>query len=122
MLQRRARLVERIEYQRRASEELERRVEERTADLRRAQDDLVQAGKLAALGQMSAALSHEFNQPLAANRSYADNALLLLEPDREADATGNLKRIKDPPGRMAEISKHHMTFPRTPPPRTPPRA
>src|SRR3546814_16131243 len=106
MLQRRARLVERIEYQRRASEELERRVEERTADLRRAQDDLVQAGKLAALGQMSAALSHEFNQPLAAIRSYADNALLLLERDREAEAKGNLKRIKDLTGRMAETSKH----------------
>src|SRR3546814_4808894 len=39
MLQRRARLVERIEYQRRASEALERRVAERTADPRRAQDD-----------------------------------------------------------------------------------
>src|SRR3546814_12723161 len=44
-LQRRARLVERIEYQRRASEELEHRVEERTADLRRAPDDLVPAGR-----------------------------------------------------------------------------
>src|SRR3546814_5465368 len=85
MLQRRARLVERIEYQRRASEELERRVEERTADLRRAQDDLVQAGTLAALGPMSAALRHEFNQQLAAIRYYAANALLPLERASEAD-------------------------------------
>jgi len=114
MLQRRQRLVERIEYQRRASEELERRVEERTADLRRAQDDLVQAGKLAALGQMSAALSHEFNQPLAAIRSYADNALLLIEREREVEAMGNLRRIKDLTGRMADISKHLMTFARKP--------
>ncbi|HEY9550581.1 MAG TPA: ATP-binding protein, partial [Kiloniellaceae bacterium] len=114
VLQRRARLVERIEYQRRASEELEHRVEERTADLRRAQDDLVQAGKLAALGQMSAALSHEFNQPLAAIRSYADNALLLMERNREAEAASNLRRIKDLTGRMAEISKHLMTFARKP--------
>src|SRR3546814_11455746 len=83
MLQRRARLVERIEYQRRASEELERRVEERTADLRRAQDDLVQAGKLAALGQMSAAPSHEFNPPQAAISPYADKPLLPLERDSE---------------------------------------
>src|SRR3546814_7133936 len=110
MLQRRARLVERIEYQRRASEELERRVEERTADLRRAQDDLVQAGKLAALGQMSAALSHEFNQPLAAIRSYADNALLLLERDREAEAKGNLKRIKDLTGRSEEHTSELQSF------------
>jgi len=114
ILQRRARLVERIRFQRRASEELERRVEERTADLRRAQDELVQAGKLAALGQMSAALSHEFNQPLAAIRSYADNALLLIERAREAEAMGNLRRIKDLTGRMAEISKHLMTFARKP--------
>ncbi|MGE5766291.1 MAG: sensor histidine kinase [Bacteroidota bacterium] len=114
LLQRRQRLVERIEYQRRASEELERRVEERTADLRRAQDDLVQAGKLAALGQMSAALSHEFNQPLAAIRSYADNALLLIERARDAEAMGNLRRIKDLTGRMAEISKHLITFARKP--------
>jgi two-component system C4-dicarboxylate transport sensor histidine kinase DctB len=114
VLQRRARLVERIEYQRRASEELERRVEERTADLRRAQDDLVQAGKLAALGQMSAALSHEFNQPLAAIRSYADNAQLLIERNREAEACSNLGRIKDLTTRMADISKHLMTFARKP--------
>src|SRR3546814_706748 len=87
MLQRRARLVERIEYQRRASEELERRVEERTADLRRAPDDLVQAGKPAAPGQMSAALSHEFNQPLAAIRSYAANALLLPERSQIGSAS-----------------------------------
>lgn len=114
LLQRRQRLVERIEFQRRASEELERRVEERTADLRRAQDDLVQAGKLAALGQMSAALSHEFNQPLAAIRSYADNTQLLIERNRDAEAMSNLKRIKDLTGRMAEISKHLMTFARKP--------
>src|SRR3546814_4794801 len=63
---------------------------------------------------MSAALSHEFIQPLAAIRSYADNALLLLERDREAEAKGNLKRIKDLTGRMAEISKHLMTFARKP--------
>ncbi len=133
--QRRSRLVERIDYQRRASEELEQRVEERTADLtsanaqlerevgereaaeaelRQAQDDLIQAGKLAALGQMSAALSHEFNQPLAAIRSYADNARLLIERNRDREAGENLQRIRDLTARMAEISKHLMTFARKP--------
>ena len=133
--QRRSRLVERIEYQRRASSELEQRVEERTADLtaanlrlereiterqaaeadlRQAQDDLVQAGKLAALGQMSAALSHEFNQPLSAIRTYADNARLLIERERHGEASSNLRRIRDLTVRMADISKHLMTFARKP--------
>jgi signal transduction histidine kinase len=49
-----------IEHQR----ELERRVAERTADLRRAQEDLVRSERLAALGQMVAAVAHELNTPL----------------------------------------------------------
>ena len=100
IVQRRTRLRERILMQEQAQEELERRVEERTADLarvnvrieaevaerrlteqqlRQTQADLIQAGKLAGLGQMSAALSHEFNQPLAAAKTYADSAALLIE-------------------------------------------
>jgi two-component system C4-dicarboxylate transport sensor histidine kinase DctB len=63
---------------------------------------------------MSAALSHEFNQPLAAIRSYADNAQLLLERSREAEVSSNLRRIKDLTTRMADISKHLMTFARKP--------
>ncbi len=53
----------------RSREELEQLVEERTRDLRTAQEGLVQSAKLAALGQMSAALAHEINQPLTAQRS-----------------------------------------------------
>ena len=65
-----------------ANHRLEREIGERRATeerLRRTQSDLVEAGKLAALGQMSAALSHEFNQPLAAASAYADNAALFLQ-------------------------------------------
>ncbi len=76
-----------------AQAELERRVEERTADLarvnlqlRQTQADLIQAGKLAGLGQMSAALSHEFNQPLAAAKTYADSATMLIDRDRIPEA------------------------------------
>src|SRR3546814_14316938 len=47
-------------------------------------------------------------------RSYADNALLLMERNREAEAASNLRRIKDLTGRMAEISKHLMTLARKP--------
>ena len=54
--------------------------------LRATQADLVQAGKLAALGQMSAALSHEFNQPLGAARNFAENAQLLIDRGRLPEA------------------------------------
>jgi two-component system C4-dicarboxylate transport sensor histidine kinase DctB len=135
ILQRRSRLAERMEMQKSAREELERRVEERTADLetvngqleleiaerrateqrlRQTQSDLVQAGKLAALGQMSAALSHEFNQPLAAVKAYADNAAVLIDRDRTAEARDNVSRISSLADRMATISRHLRNFARKP--------
>ncbi|MDH1062642.1 ATP-binding protein, partial [Agrobacterium sp. GD03992] len=82
--------------------------------LRRMQNDLVQAGKLAALGQMSAALSHEFNQPLAAAKNYAENASLLVERGRLGEVTENLRRISGLIDRMASISKHLRNFARKP--------
>ena len=125
--QRRRRLIERIEQERAAGEVLESRVRERTtelvsanqrleleiserrqaeADLRLAHDELIQAGKLAALGQMSAALSHEFNQPLAAIRSYADNAETLIERGKVEEARSNQRLIRELTQKMAQISKH----------------
>ncbi len=133
--QRRARLRDRLALQAEARAQLERRVEERTSELasvnhqlagevterrateeilRATQADLVQAGKLAALGQMSAALSHEFNQPLGAARNYAENAQLLIERGRIDDAKGNIARIIDLIGRMGDLSKHLRNFARKP--------
>jgi two-component system, NtrC family, C4-dicarboxylate transport sensor histidine kinase DctB len=127
ILQRRARLAERIALQERAQAELERRVMARTADLARAnalietevaerrateaelrqtQGDLVQAGKLAALGQMSAALSHEINQPLAAARNYADSAAILIDRGDSARAKENVGQILGLIDRMAAIARH----------------
>ncbi|EHK77466.1 ATP-binding protein [Sinorhizobium meliloti CCNWSX0020] len=135
IIQRRTRLRERILMQEQAQEELERRVEERTADLarvnsqieaeiaerrlteqqlRQTQADLIQAGKLAGLGQMSAALSHEFNQPLAAAKTYADSAALLIERGRTAEASDNVRRISGLIDRMASISRHLRNFARKP--------
>ncbi|MFN3130559.1 ATP-binding protein [Roseibium sp.] len=134
-IQRRAQLLERLLTQQAAQEQLEVRVEERTADLnrtnaqlleevaerkaaetrlRKTQTELVQAGKLAALGQMSAALSHEFNQPLAAVKSYAENALKLLERNRTPETRENISRISEMTDRMASISKHLRNFARRP--------
>jgi two-component system C4-dicarboxylate transport sensor histidine kinase DctB len=120
-VQRRARLQEQMLVQVEAQAELERRVEERTSDLarvnsqlRQTQADLIQAGKLAVLGQMSAALSHEFNQPLAAAKTYADSAAMLIERDRIAEAQDNLGRISKLIDRMASISRHLRNFARKP--------
>lgn len=131
--QRRRQLAERLAVQHAAKTELERRVVERTSQLgaanaalkeevaerratekrlRQTQAELVQAGKLAALGQMSAALSHEFNQPLAAARNYAENAQLLLERKRAAEAQENIGRILGTIDRMGRISRHLRSFAR----------
>src|SRR5690606_28545399 len=90
----------------------ERRATERA--LRKTQSDLVQAGKLAALGQMSAALSHEFNQPLAALRNYADNARMPIERKRPEEAAETLDRVSSLVDRMATISRHLRNFARKP--------
>ncbi len=82
--------------------------------LRAAQDELIQAAKLAALGQMSAAISHEFNQPLAAIRSYADNGQKLIDMGRMEPARDNLGRISGLVDRMAELSRTLLSFARKP--------
>lgn len=84
------------------------------ARLRTTQNELIQTAKLAALGQMSAALSHEYNQPLAAIRTYADNALKFLERGATSDVSGNLSRINGLVERMAELSRTLLSFSRKP--------
>jgi two-component system C4-dicarboxylate transport sensor histidine kinase DctB len=119
--QRRARLAERLAIQAAAQADLERQVAERTADLTQAnadlhrmQADLVQAGKLAALGRMSAALSHEINQPLAAARNYADSADLLIDRGDLPRARENIGLILGLIDRMAAIARHLRSVARKP--------
>ena len=133
LMQRRRHFLERLALDAQARRELELRVQERTRDLEalnsrlkvevlereqaqqelvRAQDELLQAGKLSALGTMSASISHELNQPLAAIRSYADNAGVLLEHDRVDEARNNLKLISELTARMASIIAHLRAFAR----------
>lgn len=124
-----------MQYSRRmleaAYDELERRVEARTADLmaineqleaevaertrtegelRATQDELVQASKLAALGQMAAGITHELNQPLAALRTFSDNTRVLLERGQLDAATGNLRAIADLTARMGKITGQLKLF------------
>lgn len=102
-----------------ANAALERRVLERTAeleavnaDLKRTQADLVQAEKLSALGQMSAGISHELNQPLMAIQSFAENGTALMQQGRHDVADQNLGRISDLARRMARIIRNLRSFAR----------
>src|SRR5690554_1857761 len=133
LMQRRRHYLERIAMDAHAKSVLEDNVRTRTQDLQtlnsrlkqevleretaqqelvRAQDELVQAGKLSALGIMSASISHELNQPLAAIRSYTDNAKILLDQQRTVEVRNNLDLVAQLTERMASIISHLRAFAR----------
>ena len=98
-----------------ANVQLRREVRERQeaeAALKRAQQELVQAGKLSALGQMSAGISHELNQPLMAIQQYAENGTAFLARGKAERTAENLGRIADMAARMARIIKNLRAFAR----------
>lgn len=125
--QRARRLEERLASRRalqQAAEELDRKIAQRTHELlmanqhlearyatlqeteqmlRSTQNELVQAGKLAMLGQMAAGVTHELNQPLAAIRAYADNAVTFLTRGKVDAAGENLTQISAASARMGAI-------------------
>jgi two-component system C4-dicarboxylate transport sensor histidine kinase DctB len=92
------------------AEVLER--ERAEARLQALQSDLVQANKLASLGQIAAGVAHEINQPVAAIRAYSDNAALLLDRGREAEARKNLAAIGDLTERVGSITDELRAFSR----------
>lgn len=133
ILQRRASLAARLSLQEAARSELESKVEDRTRELsgaiqrlqdeisvrsaaeqelRRVQAQLVQAGKLKALGEMSAGISHELNQPLAAIQSLSDNAEILLDRQDDAAVRGNIGKISALAERMGRIIRNLRAFAR----------
>ncbi len=116
-----------------ANSQLERKITERTADLRasnerligqirerrhaeqtlrHAQDELVQAGKLAAIGQMSTSIAHELNQPLAALRTLSGNTVRFLERGALETASTNLRTMNDLIDRMGRITASLRSFAR----------
>ncbi|WP_317204159.1 ATP-binding protein [Janthinobacterium sp.] len=134
--QRRRRIDERLSAQRaleRAYDELEIKVVQRTGDLldanarlqaevaereraeqtlRLAHAELVQSGKLAAIGQMAAGVTHELNQPLAALQTFSDNAKVFIARGRTADALENLDTISDLVQRLGYITSQLKGFAR----------
>ena len=127
LYQRRRRLQERLESRdalRRAAQELDATIAVRTQELRVAnqalegryaklqqtesllrstQNELVQAGKLAMLGQMAAGVTHELNQPLAAIRAFADNAVQFIRRGQLPQVEENLEYISGASAHMGKI-------------------
>ncbi|MEO9821393.1 MAG: ATP-binding protein [Paracoccaceae bacterium] len=100
---------------RRLNERLQREIAERKRvqeDLAVAEQTLEQSSKLAALGEMSAAVSHELNQPLAAMKTYLAGARLLLNRHRPDEAVASFGRIDDLIERMGAITRQLKSYAR----------
>lgn len=109
-----------------ARNELENRVLERTFELEQTnkllrqeieqhsdtQQELIQTAKLAVLGQLSAGLNHELNQPLTAIRAFADNGLKFLARENYGQAQANLEHIKQLGHHMGDIIARFKVFAR----------
>lgn len=92
-------------------------VERTNAELKAAQATLVQAGKMAALGELAAGIAHELNQPLMSIRGYAQELQYGVEPyvkgtPAEGEASLGLKEIISAADKMAKIISHLRTFTR----------
>ena len=100
---------------RRLNDRLQREIAERQKverNLEEAEQSLAQSSKLAALGEMSAAVSHELNQPLAAMKTYLAGAKLLLQRRRTEEALSSFQRIDDLIERMGAITRQLKSYAR----------
>ncbi|WP_212525737.1 ATP-binding protein [Actibacterium sp. MT2.3-13A] len=100
---------------RRLNARLQREIAEREKvekNLEVAEQTLAQSSKLAALGEMSAAVSHELNQPLAAMKTYLAGARLLLQRKRPEEALSSFQRIDDLIERMGAITRQLKSYAR----------
>lgn len=133
LLRRRQVVAMRSAEERLARNALEASVEERTRDLRMARDrleteiadhrqtteklqavqqDLVQANRLAILGQVAAGVAHEINQPVATIRAYADNARTFLHRGQTVTAAENMESIAELTERVGAITDELRRFAR----------
>jgi two-component system C4-dicarboxylate transport sensor histidine kinase DctB len=109
------RIDERTVELRAANDELNRQIEERRAaeaSREMLRDELVQANKLATLGQIAAGVAHEINQPVAAIRTNADTALAYLDRKDDGGVRRMIARIADLTGRIGSITDELRAFSR----------
>lgn len=133
VLRRRQQAMARAIAEEQARAELERRIDDRTQELRAAngrlsreiderrraeasrevlREELVQANKLATLGQIAAGVAHEINQPVAAIRTHADTATAYLDRDDPEAARRSLGRVAELTGRIGVITDELRAFSR----------
>ena len=86
--------------------------QETESNLRSTRNELIQAAKLAVLGQMSAGINHELNQPLSAIRSYTENAEEFLKRNRPEMAVRNMQEVIQLTDHMTEIIRQLKAFAR----------
>ncbi len=89
---------------------LEKRVEERTKELREMQSHLIQSEKLASLGKLAAGIAHEINNPLGGILIYSN--LLLEDTDKDSPHYENLRKIVKETSRCKDIVKGLLEFAR----------
>ncbi len=89
--------------------ELHRQTEE---TLRQTQKELLRTGRLAAMGQMSAAIVHELNQPVTAIRTFLASARILVDRDQPMKVHENLRYIEQLTDRMAALTSQLKVFAR----------
>ncbi|MFC5343191.1 ATP-binding protein [Brevundimonas staleyi] len=133
VLRRRQQAMAKAVAEEQARAELERRIDDRTKELRAAngklsremderrraeasrevlREELVQANKLATLGQIAAGVAHEINQPVAAIRTHADTANAYLDRDDPEAARRSLGRVAELTGRIGVITDELRAFSR----------
>jgi two-component system NtrC family sensor kinase len=101
----------------RASQQLEAKVAERTEQLRRAHQHLVQADRLASLGQLAASVAHEINNPLSGVLNYSALMGRILKEDgvpsqRVTEFRGYLERVSEQTARAGRIVSDLLAFSR----------
>ncbi|WP_243547172.1 sensor histidine kinase [Pseudodesulfovibrio tunisiensis] len=93
--------------------QLAQEIEERKRteqELREAQEELIQAGKLAALGEMSTAVAHELNQPIAAIKTYIASCKLMMARNKPERLEETLTKISDLGDRLAKVTGNLKSF------------
>lgn len=127
------RQMEKVANQIMVQRDLERKVTERTSDLeaanrqleiesreranseeryRQSREELAQANRLGTLGQITAGVAHEINQPVAAIRAFAENGGTFLERNKPEKAAENLHNIIGLTERIATITSELRSFAR----------